>query len=345
MTKALLDDVRGIVVYIRGHRLCSDLWRKKKQKSLSLSMKVRWNSILVMIDGFLAGKDALNSILFDPPTEGAVPVMISSDECVALREIQEMLELFDYASTVFSGEKYCVIGRVIPMMNSLEKALAKFSASQPASQECLKSLRVEVVELFGQDERKYLLAAATVLDPRLKKMPFKKPSLASLAVEQIDKEVKKEALKRMQVSNQVTRADESQEEKQSCATRKKGKELIMQQHQELKKKERLTHAEVHDSTLNHPELKTYLREPTVTLKDADFDAFDPMKFWSDRKTVAPNLAAVALRHLSRIASSVPCERLFSHVAYVTEDERNNTTSEHADMLMFLEYTEFEDWML
>lgn len=59
------------------------------------------------------------------------------------------------------------------------------------------------------------------------------------------------------------------------------------------------------TNLMNDELSLYLSNPVSHLKS------DPLELWEDMKNIFPNLYQQARLHFTLVATSVPCERLFS----------------------------------
>lgn len=332
----LLGRVRGIIGYVRGNRLCSDEWRKKEGKALVLSMPVRWNSALKMLQSFLESIKLLRDLLYDPPTSCKPPDMLTTEEVAALREIVPMLQQAEITTTKFSSEKQVVISEVLFEIASIKYAIKKCSATFHLSILFQKLLLGGIEELFGKDERCYRYAAAAILDPRYKMMFFVDGNNAGKAVTLINREVIEEA-KRNGSAEQEQQLDMA-----SGSTKKQSEAMVL--HNDLyrqRRAERQKKKNNIDNSSTHKEFKTYLQEDEINAEaNLNFDVID---YWTKRKTSSPNLAAVAIRHLSQLASTVPCERLFSRAKYVSEDDRSNNTPEHNEQLVQLQELDFEYW--
>lgn len=64
------------------------------------------------------------------------------------------------------------------------------------------------------------------------------------------------------------------------------------------------------------ELDKYLNEPLLSRHE------NPLFWWSERQRVYPRLYEMAKRRLCILATSVPCERLFSKAGQIITDRRN-----------------------
>ena len=64
------------------------------------------------------------------------------------------------------------------------------------------------------------------------------------------------------------------------------------------------------------ELSLYLRAPLASLEA------DPIRLWVDMEPSYPELAKIALKYLTAVATSVPSERLFSKAGENMTARRN-----------------------
>ncbi|XP_035218212.1 uncharacterized protein LOC118191514 [Stegodyphus dumicola] len=64
------------------------------------------------------------------------------------------------------------------------------------------------------------------------------------------------------------------------------------------------------------EVKRYLQEPILSRKS------DPLEWWEKNKNVFPNLYELSRKKLGLVATSVPCERVFSKAGLILNDRRN-----------------------
>lgn len=89
------------------------------------------------------------------------------------------------------------------------------------------------------------------------------------------------------------------------------------------------------STLSTPtseaivELDRYLSEPLLERNS------DPLKWWSNRKNIYPNLYEMMLLRLCVPSTAVPSERTFSKAEYTISERRSRLSLKNIEMLMFL----------
>lgn len=77
------------------------------------------------------------------------------------------------------------------------------------------------------------------------------------------------------------------------------------------------------------EVQRYLESGVICRND------DPLKWWVNNKYKYPHLARVAQRKLGVLATSVPCERLFSKAGEIMSERRSRLKPENMKMILFL----------
>lgn len=77
------------------------------------------------------------------------------------------------------------------------------------------------------------------------------------------------------------------------------------------------------------EISRYLQSPLGKLNE------NPLKIWEETRDLYPNLAKIAPRYLSVVATSVPSERLFSNAGQVLTQQRNRLKGHRLSKLLFL----------
>ncbi|XP_052128665.1 zinc finger BED domain-containing protein 4-like [Frankliniella occidentalis] len=70
---------------------------------------------------------------------------------------------------------------------------------------------------------------------------------------------------------------------------------------------------------------------------------DPLKRWEAIKPLYPNLYIVAQKYLSILATSLPSERLFSKLSFISTEETSRLTAEHLSQRVFLASIEKDMW--
>ncbi|XP_066590536.1 uncharacterized protein [Prorops nasuta] len=107
-----------------------------------------------------------------------------------------------------------------------------------------------------------------------------------------------------------------------------------QYHQDLVNKVRLQ-VHVNESTIPD-DLRYYLAQAPIEINSC------PIAFWNSNDTA---LSEIGKKYLSVIATSVPCERIFSKAGRIVTEARNRLTANHLQQLVFLGSLSPEDWQL
>lgn len=79
------------------------------------------------------------------------------------------------------------------------------------------------------------------------------------------------------------------------------------------------------------ELDRYIAEPLLKRTE------DPLVWWNERKLIYPKLYQLVCRRLCVVATSVPCERIFSKAGMVLTERRSRLTTDKVEKLLFLNH--------
>lgn len=61
----------------------------------------------------------------------------------------------------------------------------------------------------------------------------------------------------------------------------------------------------------------------------------PLQWWKNHRHVYPNLTKLFISKCNIVATSVPCERMFSKTGNIITERRTRLTTENVEKLMFL----------
>lgn len=81
------------------------------------------------------------------------------------------------------------------------------------------------------------------------------------------------------------------------------------------------------------ELQRYRAEPSISIDDC------PLQWWYDHSGTYEKLSVLARKYLASPATSVPCERLFSHAGHIVQKKRAALLPENVTKLVCL-----SDWL-
>ncbi|XP_066590561.1 E3 SUMO-protein ligase ZBED1-like [Prorops nasuta] len=84
------------------------------------------------------------------------------------------------------------------------------------------------------------------------------------------------------------------------------------------------------------DFRYYLSQPLIQMDSC------PIQYW---KANSNALHKLGRKYLADIATSVPCERLFSKTGRIMSESRNHLNSEHLQQLIFLGSLSLDDWTL
>ncbi|KAL7638707.1 UNVERIFIED_CONTAM: hypothetical protein RMT77_010240 [Armadillidium vulgare] len=330
------NKVKAIINYFRHSNVAMDDLRAEEKKEGRTEgtflfpiqdVVTRWNSTYYSLERFVLLSGHIAKILLSSKHCKA-PTMTTTEELLAIQEAIELLKPFESATKELSGEKYLTASMVIPMCNCLRKKMDKINPKSSAILMLKQTLCSQINERLGVLEKNELLAAATILDLRFKKLHFQSFLIAANIIHKISQEVL-ENLKILgnqsppqiedpTLKNDTTNVDLWDVHEEEAAKNTPNPPILVQ-----------------GSMPN--EVKLYLNQPFLPRK------FDPLKFWIDSKNAFPAMFMVAMKYFTVNATSVPSERTVSLLNNVCSDERNRLTSDHLNQLVFLGALEDKFW--
>lgn len=77
------------------------------------------------------------------------------------------------------------------------------------------------------------------------------------------------------------------------------------------------------------EVQRYLEEPPISRHE------DPIKWWKNNSYNFPHLSELVKRQFITVATSVPCERLFSKSGQILSDRRSRLSSTKVKQILFI----------
>lgn len=178
-----------------------------------------------------------------------------------------------------------------------------------------------LIERFRDLERNILYAESTLLDPRFKQMGFK------------DKQAYQEAFEAIRTEINVVDSAEPVEinpveiiDNDDNLNNSNNKPSIWDDYDlEMTR----THNPADETDAGTRELDRYINEKILARKQ------DPLAWWKERKLVYPRLYAYMLKRLCIVATSVPCERVFSGAGQVLCSRRTLLKHNKVSKLIFL----------
>ncbi|KAK3911564.1 Zinc finger BED domain-containing protein 4 [Frankliniella fusca] len=296
-----------------------------------------------MLDRFLHLSEYVSRVLFkcqlDKSTKSKPPQMVTATELEALREVKALLKPLANVTAEVSTEKTVSISKVIPLTNFIKTKANEFYATTSIGKRVKKILCDGMDQKFANIERNPLYAAATLVDPRFKKVAFESPSALKAAETEVGRLVCA-ALAESRATNRA--AYEATIEEQDVD------EANVNSDQDddypwasIDKQVRVSNQKADSDRVGGlpVELRQFLNRPPVDRKSNP----NPLKAWQTLKGEQPHVWRVAVQLLSTVATSVPCERLFPHAGIIANQLRSHLSGPHLDMLVFLRNVTPEEW--
>ncbi|XP_066586680.1 E3 SUMO-protein ligase ZBED1-like isoform X2 [Prorops nasuta] len=313
----IIKKVKAIVTHFKKSVFSADKLRACSDLKLLQSVETRWNSTHDMLQRFVELSDIIGGILLQNPT---APTMITAAELQIIKEFVHLLKPFVEATKIISGEYYLTASKVIPVVSTLRVALYE---SEPETEEGIKMkelLLEQFEQRFNTIENEIILTTCTILDPRFKSIHVKNDQACSIAISEIAKNINKRNL--------------DQEPVQNNASNINVKNDFWSYHNDLINKLKSQVSPNEDEIPD--ELRYYLAQPPIEMISC------PITFWKSNNT---SLAEIGKKYLAVIATSVPCERIFSKAGRIMTESRNRLTANHLQQSLFLGSLSREDWRL
>ncbi|CAG5009216.1 unnamed protein product [Parnassius apollo] len=310
---ALCDHVKSIVTYFKQSVNAMDQLRSEQEVSrmqegevltLTQAVTTRWNSCFDMLKRFTTLSALVAKILATKSP-------------------------FKEATEEISGANYVTSSLAIPVTNLIRQAVETLSPSTSLGLIVKEALLKKVQERLVPLQENSYLSAATILDPRFKKIHFNSPIAVSHAIAKISNDIRSEHRRRGQLSPDLRTIQIGKAQEKTESSIWSGHEKLLSQS--------TTVPEVPSSGSVPNELKQYLDQPLLERKA------DPIKFWTNCQHFTPVLSEVALKYLICQASSVSSERVASAVNITVPDNRSRLTGEHVKQRVLLMSISDEYW--
>lgn len=186
--QAVKDKVKQIVGFFHHSVKASDKLSQLQQqhdvpvKKLIQEVETRWNSTYYMLERFIQESDLVTTTLC---LLGRNDLCLNSDELGLIKKAVSILEYFDEATKELSSENFTSLSKVIPIIRGLQDSLQCTDMDVHTLKDfsLCEELRKQMNRRFSAVEGVFIMGAATILDPRFKKLPFSNAS-NSKAVEE-----------------------------------------------------------------------------------------------------------------------------------------------------------------
>lgn len=323
------DKVKKIVNFFHHSVKASDKLSQLQQqhgvrvKKLIQDVETRWNSTYYMLERFAEQSDVVTTALC---FLGKNELCLSSEDLLLIKKAISVLEYFDEATKELSAEKFTSISKVLPIIRGLQDSLQSIdddmNVQAVGTFSLCQELRKQMKASFAAVEGIFYIGAATILDPRFKKLPFSDSSNVKAIEERLLN------LLRSKYANESTESSASPvQQNDHESTVKLGRKSIWNSFDA--KAEKTTQEVSRPSTEAIIEMRRYFEEPRISRNE------DPLTWWKKKSPFFPNLSQMAREMLCTPASSVPSERLFSKAGELISQRRSNLKDKNVNMILFL----------
>lgn len=246
--------------------------------------------------------------------------MLTAIELQTIKEFIDLLKPLEEATKIVCGESYVTASKTIPVINILKRKLEMYLPITDTAKHLRKTLMEQFAKRFENIEKMSIIAVATLLDPRFKKIHFFYKIACSRAIDKISK-----ALSNV----------EKQKDKEPLPEVEKNQDGDFWAYHNQLVEQINSNRESREDELFH-DLKHYLNQPNISMKN------NPIKYWNSH--LHSPLSELAKRYLSIVATSVPSEPLFSKAGRIITHDRSRISSKHLQQFLFLCSLSKEDWL-
>uniref|UniRef100_A0AAR5PAX1 BED-type domain-containing protein n=1 Tax=Dendroctonus ponderosae TaxID=77166 RepID=A0AAR5PAX1_DENPD len=305
----------------------------------------RWNSTYDMIYRVLQMKNAIVFTLSILETVSRSKqhadfefiTQLHDEEWVVAEQAIKVLEIFNLITLAISSEQKLNTSTIIFYYKKISKHLnsMNLNAVMPQIKNMVEKLKFELKSRFKDIQENHLIAQATILDPRFKKFGFIDEEDYKRAVENLYTEVANTTLVDASLQNQSSDINIKSEPID---------QIIAQENNFIDglwndfDAEIRHHLKPSNSTISAvEEVNKYLEESILPRKDSSGVCHDPFVWWNQRKHIYPKLYQIMKTRLCIMATSVPCERIFSQAGQILSERREVFKTDEISRLVFLNY--------
>lgn len=330
---SLIRDLKTIVGHFKRSAISNEklmthqINSGKQPLKLLQDVPTRWNSTFYMLTRFVELEEHIRSAI--AVIDKDLPVL-SAQQWIICKQLCQVLKPFEATTKSISGEKYATASLVIPLVNGLKSVCNNLCKREyhPDVAEIVLKLSSGLEDRFSNVERSNTLALCSFLDPRFKLLAFSDEKLA-------------DNIKKNVIGIATSKFIEKQRTSQDNITDAEGPNNIdSDSDEELSVwgsfKKTISKSAKPKATANSQaiiEVQRYLEDDLLPRNE------NPCKWWFDHKYHFPALSEIFCENFCALATSVPCERLFSKAGALITDRRNRLKANKARMLLFLNCNE------
>lgn len=146
------------------------------------SNNTRWGSVFKMLERYVDLSDSISNILLVKMHGDTNVTPILGEQLKTVKELITFLKPFHMTTQILCGETYVTGSECIPLIKNLKSELINLPTTTEISKKFKKLLLDGFEKRFKSIEGKKSIAAATIVDPRFKKMYFSSNVACSEAI-------------------------------------------------------------------------------------------------------------------------------------------------------------------
>ncbi|KAL7292600.1 hypothetical protein TKK_0013731 [Trichogramma kaykai] len=321
----LIEQCSSVVGHFAGSSKSSETFddyqrrlTEKEPLCLIRHIRTRWDSCYDMFERLEHLRVPLEGVWSQYKN---IPRLTSSD----FDDIHSYIQLFKpikEATKTMSGEKYCTVAKIIPIVTLLKETLEneQFCSTGTYGDDVLE-LHRSVCYRFKEYLDNDMLWLAMILNTKIKNKLFKE--------HQIQEQTRiREVMENYINTSFNTPGNNITHRRQDDNLMGFGKMIA----EKVSEAELQINSEEHDFRM---ELQRYLETPCIGLRDSTFS------WWKNNKFQFPKFSILAMDVVSIVATSASSERCFYHAGQRVSSNRARLSTENAETLTFL----YENWEL
>ncbi|XP_077301621.1 E3 SUMO-protein ligase ZBED1-like [Arctopsyche grandis] len=284
---------------------------------LKQDVQTRWNSTFDMLKRIVQVKDAVIATvaLLRPD------LTLNEGDWEVIEEVLPLLSPFYEITVEISAKKNVTLSKIIILCNLLKIFLQKHVSYNTKIVDVQSLLKKGMEDRFKDIEKNMLYAECTILDPRFKTRGFKNQRACEMVVQALRNKIGQVQL----VQGDTPEAVPTSSDASTSIPSNKNSCIWDEYDQEIQK---ITRPD-NQLAAGIRELDKYLNEEYLNRKE------DPLQWWHERRLIYPHVYAYVLKRFCAVATSVPCERVFSATGQVLNERRTLLSSNKVSKLIFL----------
>lgn len=339
----LIERLKQVVRYFKKSTLGWTKLKKYQEQAGKIpkrplqSVPTRWNSTYFMLQRLLEIKEEINSALSNLNVN---IVRITSTDWDACANICTILKPCVDVTKEVSAEKYITGSIVIPITTGLLSALDNINSNNYSTigQNLLQDLISVLKRRFANLHRSRTFTKCMFLDPRFK-LYFEDQNLADstkqniiqLVTSLIHKEDDQAVAAAPTPTVAATPTPTLPATPSTSASTTVAVELTTSVWAHYRARMLNIQPKGTATSRSILEVQRYLEEKNLLPEEK----ISPLEWWKERRNIYPHLFHLAMRNLNAMATSVPCERIFSACGRLINERRTRLGCRKVQQLMFL----------